>query len=99
METLDSNSVYIQLAKAEEILKAIPLIPEVERLSVKVGPDSYGESALWLQIHVRADVSGTPDQIKRLTDFGREVQSKIFDNGVTLYPYTSLEQPALEKTA
>jgi hypothetical protein len=99
METLDSNSVYIQLSKAQEVLDAIPLIPEVEKLSVKVGPDSYGESALWLQIHVRADISGTPDQIERLTEFGREVQAKIFDKGITLFPYTSMEQAALENTA
>ena len=87
MDNLENRDIELQLDKAKKAVAEVCLPPEIESLTVSLGPDSIGLPSLWLQLHVKKEV-------QRLTQFAREVQSAIIDKGITLFPYTSLEQAA-----
>ncbi len=89
-----SHDVLADLDRAREIVSGIQLPPEVSGIDLKTGPDHYGTPSLWLSLLVRSGIEADRNTVKRLTDFGREVQSRVIDGGVTLFPYTSLKEAA-----
>lgn len=89
-----SHEALTDLDKAREIVSGIQLLPEVASIELKMGPDHYGTLSLWILLLVRSDVDADRNTVKRLTDFGREVQARVIDGGVTLFPYTSLKEAA-----
>jgi hypothetical protein len=94
MDALIDNDVDKQLAGAKRAVAQLLLPPEVESLTVSVGADAAGEPSLWLQLHVKKEVQPNAEEVQRLTKFARDAQSAVFDAGITLFPYTSLEQAA-----
>ena len=94
MDNLENREIELQLDKAKKAVAEVCLPPEIESLTVSLGPDSIGLPSLWLQLHVKKEVQPNKEEVQRLTQFAREVQSAIIDKGITLFPYTSLEQAA-----
>ena len=88
------SAVDEQLKKAREIVSELALAPEVLSIGVSSGPDSTGEPSLWVSLNVSRDLQADKEQVKRLTSFARAVQGKLIDGGITLFPYTRLEQAA-----
>lgn len=82
------------LDMARDILSRVQLPPEVTAIDLEVGPDHYGTSSLWLFFRIRPGLEADRATIKRLTDFSRQVQAQVIEGGVSLFPYTSLEDAA-----
>lgn len=89
-----SRDTLTDLDKAREIVSQIQLPPEVTRIELKTGPDHYGTPSLWVSLFVTPGLEADRNTVKRLTDFGREVQARVIDGGVSLFPYTSLKEAA-----
>lgn len=93
MDTVERNT-EAELEKAREIVATIPLPPEITGIDVRSGNDLYGDPALWLTLHVRDELEPDRDLVARLTHFGQDVQGRVISGGVTLFPFTSLDQAA-----
>jgi hypothetical protein len=94
MDTVGNNELERQLSEAKRTVAQVQLPPEVESLTISIGSDAAGEPSLWLQLHVKKEVQANREEVKRLTQFARDVQSTLINAGITLFPYTSLEQAA-----
>ena len=94
MSAVGVNSAAEQLEKARTIIAEVSLPVEVAKIDLDTGTDFAGEPALWVFVHIQQDVRLDRQQVKKLTQFTRELQAKIIDAGLTLFPYTSLEQAA-----
>ena len=93
MDSVDTK-VEADLERARQIVAMIPLPAEVVDIVLRKGRDWYGEAALWADIHVRNGIEPDRDTVKRLTDFSSDVQARLIEGGVTVFPYTNLEQAA-----
>lgn len=94
MDSLSQATPEAQKDQAQNILRRLQLPPEISDIDVRLGTDTSGEPALWLVFHVRPGIETGKSEVEKLTRFTYEVQSKIFDDGILLFPYTVLEQAA-----
>ncbi len=83
VDAADQNS-QAELEKARFILTQLQLPPEVTNIELRTGPDLYGNTSLWVDLHVRSDVQLDRETVRRLTNFGDDVQSRVIDGGVSL---------------
>ena len=93
MEAVDHDT-EAELEKAREIVSTIDLPPEITGIDIRSGTDLFGGPALWLALHVRDELEPDRDLVARLTDFGQDGQDRVVSGGVTLFPFTPLDQAA-----
>jgi hypothetical protein len=93
MAVLSEAGVQLEFDRAREIVATLSLPDEILSVDVTLGKDLYADDALWLNFHVKPKVKPDRLTIKRLTRFTQDVQSKIIEAGVSLFPFTQLEQP------
>ena len=83
-----------QEIRAKGLIAAVTLPAGVTAIDVHLGPNHYGEASLWLQVQVRGELHPDRSEIERLTRFTTDLQDLVFRSGITLFPYTTLEQAA-----
>jgi hypothetical protein len=81
-------------SQAQQIIAAIPLIPEVQGIDVELYTDNTGDPAFQLIFLVRPNVEVGEEFIKRFNGFAREVQTKILHSDLQRFPYTRIKQVA-----
>ncbi len=88
------DTSQLDKAKAEELIAAIPLMPELESIDVELYTDNTGDPAFRLIFRVRRDVKIDEIFIDRFIQFSAIVQTRILHSNLNRFPYTRLEQAA-----
>jgi hypothetical protein len=81
-------------ARAEKLVAALPGIPEVASVTVRLDDDWSGDPSLYLTFRLRGGVQVDDAFIKRFLDYSTRVQSEIFRSGISRFPYARMELAA-----
>jgi hypothetical protein len=84
---MDNASTTMPMAEIEALLKAVTLPPEIEAIHAELGEDSEGLPALWIMIQLKPGAVKERGDIKKITDFGGELQRKLLVSGFGGFPY------------
>jgi hypothetical protein len=94
MESSVSMTASQVLDQANAVVASLNLPPEIEAVVVGIGPDHEGDMALWFTLKVKQSTKDTTQAVRSIRDFAQKLQEKIFESGIGLFPYTSVEQAA-----
>ena len=88
---VDAEQERIQ---AEQLVSAIPLIPEVQRIDVELYTDNTGDPSFQLVFHIRPKVRMDQKFIRKFNQFAGLVQTSILHSDLRRFPYTRLKRAA-----
>lgn len=88
------DDAQLDKAKAEELIRSIPRMPEVESVSVELYTDHTGDPAFQLVFRVRRDVQVDREFIGRFLEYSAKLQTQILHSELGRFPYTRIEQAA-----
>ena len=91
---ISEDQDQIAKAKGEQLISAIPLIPEVEAIGVEPYLDHTGDRALQLTFHLRRGVAVDDAFFEKFHPFKALVQTRILHSDLERFPYTRLEKAA-----
>ncbi len=80
--------------KAEQIIAAIPRMPEISKIDVELYTDHTGDPSFQLVFHVRSGVAVDKEFITRFNRYTATVQTGILHSDLNRFPYTRLKQAA-----
>ena len=78
--------------RADELIAALQLPPQIEKISTDIGTDSSGDDALFIHLHIAKDSIKQKDMIRTLADFSERVQVLLLGNGITRFPYVYVDE-------
>lgn len=94
MEISDLSSEQEDQIRTEAILKATPLPPEIESMSIELKNDHTGVPSMYLSFEVRGDVDLGAEKIDQLSRYMTGIVDKLLRSGISRFPYASLDQAA-----
>ncbi len=80
--------------KADNLLAALELPPEIESISTNLGEDASGDAALFIHLHLAKEVGTKKSEVRMLTDFTERVQVLLLGSGIAYFPYVFLDEAA-----
>jgi|GEM_PF-3645323 len=91
---MNEVALSTELDRAKEIGQSITLPSEVREIRLESGKDYGGGPALWINIVLAPGAVAKRSEIKKITDFGSNLQTRSLHDGLTAFPYFKLEAAA-----
>jgi hypothetical protein len=91
---MESATGTMQMTEIEALLGSVALPHEVESIRAELGEDSDRLPALWIMIQLRPGAIKQRADIKKITDFGGELQRMLLAHGFGGFPYLRLVDAA-----
>ena len=80
--------------QAEELVAAVPLMDEVQRIDVELYTDNTGDPAFQLLFYVKPDVEIDRQFIRRFNEYAGTVQTRILHSDINRFPHARLKRAA-----
>jgi hypothetical protein len=77
---------------ARSVLSGLDRPAEIQDVTIEVGPDHQGEMALWFALKIKKNTKDSPRLVRSIGEFTRQLQAKVFESGIGLFPYISVEE-------